>query len=272
MAIHTPRKSDNMIKTSAAYSKLATILGSRLVNRRRTIHEEGQPAKSFSETLLLIPKPKASAMGVSGDAEVYIDKTTKEEFIAIRVSATTPRNKVRVPVVPPNPLMEWRAVLGQGGYHEDKAFLIICPTHDVNCHCKELMAKASVKIIQICPLSQFKYGQVVSKLDAYEENQRIGNAFFAIRKAGCTTPAWSHFLQFVPATEADSILLVSHDGDDIKIQISATQCFAYSPIESDASIHSTIPVVQKPALPNVLRLSQQKRDALAREFDVREPK
>jgi len=206
---------------------------------------EGQPKQVFSQTLLLIPSPKATALNIP-DPEVYIDKKTKEEFVALVISTTKPRNKVKVhvPVEPPNPLMQIRPVLGQGGYHESRELWIICPNRAGefwDCKCRELMAKAFVQIVRHCPLSNFKYRQVVTQLEAYEENQRISNALAAIRKTGCPLPSWSHFLQFVPATEADSVLLVSHDGDDIKIQMSATQCLACSR-EDDSSIHSTIPL------------------------------
>src|ERR1700676_3344316 len=92
-----------MIRTDAAYRKLAVVLGSKIISRSRTLNVDGQPKQVFSQTLLLIPAAKASALNIP-DAEVYIDKKTKERFVSTVISQTKPRNKVRlrVPAPPPN--------------------------------------------------------------------------------------------------------------------------------------------------------------------------
>jgi len=81
-----------MVKTGAAYAAIARVLGTKIVNRGRTLRVEGNPVQTFSQTLLLFP--------VNGfippNAERYVDRKTKEEFFAIVISQTKPRNKTRV--------------------------------------------------------------------------------------------------------------------------------------------------------------------------------
>jgi hypothetical protein len=259
-----------MIRTDAAYKKLAVILGSKIISRSKTLKEYGQPTKVFSQTLLLIPTAKASALTIP-DAEVYIDKTTKEEFVATVISQTKPRNKVRVAALPCNPMMEWRPVLGQSGFCEGKHLVIVCT--NINCLCKELMAQVFVKITHCCPLSQFRYGQIVSQLVAYNENQRLGDIFATLRKLGSPAPSWSHFLAFVAATEADSIKLVSHTDVGVQIQISATQVKTWrDDADDDSSVHSTIPLNARPSTKPadmMLNINSKLRDTLDIEFEAK---
>ena len=265
-----------MIRTAVAYQRLSPYLGSKIISRGRTLHVEGQPTQVFSQTLLLIPPSTAAALNIS-DAETYIDKKTKEEFVALVISQTKPRTKlgVRVPVPPPNPMMEWRPVLGQGAMvkgdeaGKSEEVMIVCPAHSLACPCREFMHQAQVKLIRTNPLSAFRYGQIVSQLEAYEENDRIHNAIIAVKKTGCAMPNWTHLLAFVPATEADSIKLVSHSLESgVQIQISATQAKTWR--DDDSSIHSTIPLNAKPSTKPVaetLALNPKLKDALDIEFD-----
>ena len=267
-----------MIKTIAAYKQLERVLGSKIINRSKTLNVEGQPKRIFSQTLLLIPSPKAAALSIS-NSEVYIDKKTKEEFVAFVISETTPRNKVRVPAPPPNPMMGLRGIVGQCIWHKDLGWGVIQGPKVPSEQEQDIMKQAQVRIVRFALHSKFHYHQVISQLDLVNENARLGEIHAILRSKGTSTDHMS-FLQGVPATEEDSTRLLCFTGGKSYVPLTpkdeSGKCMAFVPNnQDDSSIHSTIPLnPSTPAKPTteVCRISKPFREKFAQEYDAKEPK
>ena len=92
------------IKRVAA-DKLASILGSKIVERTKTVSAEGETTKQYTQTLLLLPKGIFACLPSPWNAELYVDEQLKEEFIAFVISETKPRDIAQAPAPLPNPMM-----------------------------------------------------------------------------------------------------------------------------------------------------------------------
>jgi hypothetical protein len=263
-----------MIRTGAAYQRLASILGSKITNRSKTLRVEGEPTKCYTQTLLLIPQNTASSLALPPDAEPYMDKKTKEEFVALVLSSTTPRNKIRVPVPPPNPMMEIRMIVGQGVYHQEHGWGVIQGPKILSEEEQQILTTAQVRIVRSALHSKFHYTQIISQLDLLNENKRLIEVCKALKDLGTPTVHTSA-LQAVPATEDDSTRLLGYmDGKSFvqltpKDESGKFRAFVPNP-QDDSSIHSTIPLNRStPAKPagKILNLNQDLQSELEKEFD-----
>jgi hypothetical protein len=119
----------------------------------------------------------------------------------------------------PQDLMTVRPVLGQGGYIEnDNATVIICPAGEDDCFCSKLMAKVKVKITDG---PEDLLDQVMTQLQAYNANLTLLNQYRKLEQTYEHYPL--EILQFIPATEADSTLLVNHDDHGVHTEASGSR-------------------------------------------------
>jgi hypothetical protein len=263
-----------MVKTTAAYCKLASILGSRIINRSKTLRVVGNPVKVFSQTLLIIPKAVTASISLPADVELYVDKKSKEEFVAFIISETTPRNKVRAPEPPPNSMMGIRRIVGQGIWHKDHGLGVRQGPKVLSEQERDILTQARVRIVKVALYSTFRYNDVISQLDLVNENARLFKIYMMLRDEGTST-RFMNFLEVVPATEQDSTRLLCFTGGKSYVPLTpedeSGNCIAFVPnSQDDSSIHSTIPLnpstLAKPA-GKTLNLNQKLQSELEKEFD-----
>ncbi len=265
------------IKTVAA-DKLTSILGSRIVQRTKSVRVQGEPTKHYTQTLLLLPKGILACLTLPSDAEPYVDKRSKEEFVAFVISETRPRAKVRVPIPPPNPMMGVRLIIGQGVWHEDNGWGFVPGPLMPSDEEVGIMSQGMVRIVRTSTLSPHTYGRVISQLALASENARLVQVHKALQQLG--TPTHNlNFLQAVPATQEDSVRLLSYKDGRSHVQLTpedANHLFdAFIP-EDQGSLHSSVTTLRKDIDPHLqlarkLGMSSERLAKLEREFDAREP-
>jgi hypothetical protein len=262
----------HMIKTVAAYEKLQSVLGTRIVSRGRSLKIEGQPPKRYTQTLLLIPKAIAERLILSERSEHYVDRKSKEEFVALKISETKPRDAVRAIQPLPNPLMGPQMIIGQGVYHKERGWGFVQGPSVLSEQDRYILSSAKVRIVQSDSLSKFRYGQIVTQLELVEENSRLQLVRNTLKEMG--TPEMFRPLQAVAATEEDSTRLLSCSSEGKTfVRLTATDASS-GRFTAFFPENESVPIARRPAV-IVMRpmgVSKDMQNKFEREFDAREPK
>lgn len=205
-----------MNKKHLAYKFFQNVTDCRITTRSRTIKEDGQ-SKRFTETLLLIPVAVAPSLNLSSvSPQPFADKKTKDEFVAVVLSATKPRMAKKTPEMIAAQEAEQKAwqekqhaeflanlFTGQCVDHQEHGIGVVLEydaaqeliagdmvDRELKCEMtpqgKERLEKTLVRIWRApyMPKTLFTSGQVVTQLEFFNENNRLLNVIRAEKAAG----------------------------------------------------------------------------------------
>jgi len=185
---------------------------------------------------------------------------------------------MRKPRKTKHPLMKVRAVLGQGVYTDATGWsMIFAREPELHPFQRELLRNTNVVISRGTILSGVRYGTVMTQLDFYNENRQID-------RRAVESGTYGHcesYLQAVPATEEDSIKMWEESMDGSMIaRINDRECVGYDAELFRISKKVSLPPVIYDISPTpgnrpasyICGISRAMQDALAAEYDAKEPK